>query len=106
MFIPVNVVVRLEGEVIAAVTGPDDPFQLVVLDRSAPPLPAAAPLRVIELVGSVIDGSPPALTVGAAAPAPFTTTVTVAVFVAQLLSVTVKLKTYVPATSPESRVDS
>jgi hypothetical protein len=97
-------VLTVEGEAIDAAAGPEASFQLTVV-MVAPLFPVADPDRFAELVGSVIVGALPALTVGATLPAALTVTVTVDELDAHPLSVTVRLYTYVPATRPDSRVD-
>ena len=57
----------------------------------APLFAVAVPASVVEVVGKVMVGSFPAVTVGATFPVALTVTVTVAVFVAHVLSVTVRL---------------
>jgi hypothetical protein len=76
----------LVGETIVAVAGPELSFQLTDL-IVAPLLPLAEPESVTELVGSVISGSPPALTVGASELPALTVTVIDPFAVFPLLSV-------------------
>src|ERR1700722_8850088 len=63
----------------------------------APFVPAAEPLRVIELVGKVITGSAPALTDGGVSTPGSTVTVIDPLEDLPLLSVAASVKTYSPA---------
>ena len=80
-----TVVDRPDADVMAAVLGPLVWIQTVV-EIVAPLVPAAIPVSVAELVGSVMVWLLPALTIGGVLPA-FTVTVSVAAFARPLLSV-------------------